>query len=151
MAGLGQFPYDMVKYDAKKSPEGSISDEVEAELDVFNTWCAGDVMTAGAAFAALAGGVTTQKFSLPVPQHPSPSAKIVLSENHVRLFAGVQKESDLQLDLNDGIVMKAQGPIALSSETDVVTIAAAKGIALASKTQLKIQATINHRHLKVLL
>jgi type VI secretion system secreted protein VgrG len=151
LSALGKFSYDAAKYDAKKNVDGSISDEAEADLDEFTGWSAGDIATVAAAGSSLAGGLAPFKFSIPAPQHPSPSAKVVLSEDEIRLFAGDKEESKLSFHKTHGITMAAKGPVAVSSPQNGISIEAAKDISVKSSTQLKISANINHPNFKVSL
>jgi type VI secretion system secreted protein VgrG len=149
LTGLGKFEYDRVKYDAKKNLDGSISNEAEADLSEFTAWCEGDTRIAGAAATSMLGGVLASKLSVPAPSHPSPSAKVRLSEDQVQLFAGQKGESEIILQKLGGIILAAEGDVAIDSVKHGVQLSAAKGISIKSGTALNIDCRVKHRNLEI--
>lgn len=123
--------------------------EMDMELERVSGVSEGDVLSAVSAVGGLAFAVAASRGEdTPNPKHKSPSARVVLRNELVKLFAGTKEETEVLLK-SDGLMMFSERSVVLQSEKADVKIAAQKEVAIKASAVISLDGMVKHRNLVI--
>lgn len=105
----------------------------------------GVLLAAGMSAFAIVKSAKAGK-DLDTPVHDDPSAKVVVSKEMVKLFAGKKQEFSLELSMKQGILMNAKEKVVIKAEATTVE---SKSDIKMKAADVKVDANIKHPSLTV--
>ncbi len=146
--------YGYARNVAKKGPVKDVDAKTESiEMDYENISKVG-VSDLGAASAVAFGGtIAITGFpgqSLDNPKHPSPSSKVLVKKDLLRLFAGKDEESLIVMEKDAGVNIAGKKNVDIASSDGGITIDAQKEVKLKSSDAVNVDAMFKHKNMTIL-
>ena len=124
--------------------------EMNAELDRLTGLNNDDLTLAGLHLATVSSTLfTIRRKRIANPEHDKPSAKIVLKNDLIRLFAGTSEETKLELHRDRGMSVAAKRSVSIASD-ESVQIRSKAELTVRAQQAVVVQGAVRHRNLTIL-
>jgi hypothetical protein len=150
MSALAAWAYNQEWTDVDTTDDkGKVTHTAEKSIKSIDGFVAGDAASVAGALAAAGAAAVLKGKDVPHPEHKAPTAKVVLKNDSVQLFAGEKKEVEFLMNKNSGAMLAAKKELSFASDEADINLTA-KGKFNVKCEKMVVDAVIDAKNFKVM-